>query len=172
MAKGVRGGKYSGSMEEQKVMEPEVMPFKYERSADLKEWSAAEEKRSNEMSKYVNDKLRAGDGDFGEYYEEHGVETLSKIAIPGDSIFNDDELTITKMNIIYAQDWDENERRVKQGKAVTGSTYYVVETMDGSIDETNFAYKTKADAEHAAKLYLDRLSQWRKYRQNKRNPNQ
>lgn len=140
--------------------------FEYRRSEDLKEWSAAEEKRATEMSKYVSDKIRTGE--FQEFYEENPVEELSKIELPGEGVFNDDEISITKMNLVYAQNWDENDRRVKQGKAVTGSTYYVVQTDNGSIDENHFAYKTKADAEHAMNLYVDehkqRVAYWKRRR--------
>lgn len=136
--------------------------FEYKRSADLKEWSASEEKRTAEMSKYISDKIRTGDS-FQEFYEENAVEELDSVTIPGDSNFREEEVSITKMNLVYAQNWDEEDRRVKQGKAVTGSTYYVVQTDNGSIDESNFAYKTKADAEHAMKLYVDEERQRRAY---------
>lgn len=141
--------------------------FTYERSPEIKEWSAAEEKRSNEMSKFVSDKI-SRTGDFQEFYEENVVEEITRIEIPGDSNYKDNEISITKMNLVYAQNWDENDRRVKKGKAITGSTYYVVQDDNGSIDEAQFAYKTKADAEHAMRLYLDREKQWRAY-MNRRN---
>ena len=125
----------------------------------IKPWSKGEEKRSKEMSKFVMDHLRAGD-EFGEFYEENAVEEYDPILLryPG---FEDDEVSISKMNLVYAQNYDENEMRVKKGKAIPGSTYYVVQTEDGAIDETNFAYKTKADAEHAMQLYIQQLNKWR-----------
>ena len=135
--------------------------FTYQRSSDLKEWTDAEEKRSREMSKYVNDKIFKGS--YQEFYEENHVEELESFEIPGQGVLKDQTVTVDKMNLIYAQNWDENDRRVKQGKAVTGSTYYLVQTEDGSTDETNFAYKTKADAIHAAKLYVDEQKQLVEY---------
>lgn len=118
---------------------------------ELKPWSKTEEKRSQEMSKWVNDKLRTGS--FGEFYEETFVEDVATKKLPASKRFKEDTLTLSKMNITYVQNWDENDRRVKQGKPVTGSTYYVVQTDDGSIDESCFAYKTKTDALHAMELY-------------------
>lgn len=135
--------------------------FTYQRSSDLKEWTDAEEKRSREMSQYITDKIF--EGSYQEYYEENHIEELEKFEIPGQGVYKDQTVTVDKMNIIYAQNWDENDRRVKQGKAVTGSTYYLVQTEDGSTDETNFAYKTKADAIHAAKLYVDEQKQHIEY---------
>ena len=135
--------------------------FTYQRSSDIKEWSAAEEKRSTEMSRYVNNKLF--EGSYQEFYEENHVEELEKFEIPGQGVFKDQTVTVDKMNLIYAQNWDENDRRVKQGKAVTGSTYYLVQTEDGSVNETHFAYKTKADAIHDAKLYVDEQKQLVEY---------
>lgn len=125
----------------------------------VKPWSKAEEKRSVEMSKFINSKLRVSQ-EFGEFYEENPVEEYeaTPLRFPG---YKDDAISVTKMNLIYAQNWDENDNRVKQGKAVTGSTYYVVQTDDGSIDETNFAYKTKADAQHAMQLYIEELTRFR-----------
>lgn len=122
-----------------------------EKDNAIKPWSKAEEKRSQEMSKWVNDKLRTGS--FGEFYEETFVEDIVTKKLPASKRFKEDTLTLSKMNITYVQNWDENDRRVKQGKPVTGSTYYVVQTDDGSIDESCFAYKTKTDALHAMELY-------------------
>lgn len=133
-----------------------------EKQEKLKPWSEAEARRSKEMSKYVNDKLRAGDGGFGEYYEENHLEDLASYTFKRDVANVEDTVTVSKMNMIYAQNWDENDRRVKQGKAVTGSTYYVVQNMDGSIDETHFAYKKKEDAIHAMKLWIKEEEQRRK----------
>lgn len=135
--------------------------FTYQRSSDIKEWTDAEEKRSAEMSRYVNDKIF--EGSYQEFYEENHVEELEKFEIPGQGVYKDQTVTVDKMNLIYAQNWDENDRRVKQGKAVTGSTYYLVQTEDGSVNETHFAYKTKADAIHAAKLYVDEQKQHIEY---------
>lgn len=123
-----------------------------DKKEEVKPWTKAEQKRSEEMSKYVNDKLRAG-GEFGEFYEETAVEEIASRTLPANKNYKEEELTVTKMVVTYAQNWDENDNRVKKGKAVTGSTYYVVQDDNGSIDESCFAYKTKADALHAMELY-------------------
>ena len=140
----------------------------------LKPWSAAEEKRSREMSKYVIDKLHAGD-EFAEFYEENYLEDIDSYTFEADAANNENIVTLGKMNMIYAQNWDENERRVKKGKAVTGSTYYVVQDWNGSIDENCFAYKTKADAMHAMKLWIEEEKEsrkkWLERRKNKNRAN-
>lgn len=126
---------------------------------EIKPWSEAEQKRSSEMSRYVVDKVyRTGDDE--EFYEENFVEDIDSVVIkaPG---YKDEEVTLSKMNLVYAQNYDEEDRRVKKGKAVTGSTYYVVQTDDGAIDENCFAYKTKADAVHAMELYVKETTDWR-----------
>jgi len=126
----------------------------------LKPWSKAEDQRSKEVSKYVYDKVfKTGDSPQ-EFYEENVVEELYKEPLKFEG-YRDDEISISKMNLVYTQNWDENDMRVKQGKAVAGSTYYVVQTDDGAIDENNFAYKTKADAEHAMKIYIKELTEYR-----------
>lgn len=135
--------------------------FTYQRSSDIKEWSAKEEQRTKDISKYVSDKIF--EGGWHEYYEENNVETLDTYVIDGDGQLKDEEITLEKMNLVYTQNWDENEKRVKQGKAVTGSTYYSVYGEDGDINESLFAYKTKADAEHAMKLYIDERKQYIEY---------
>lgn len=135
--------------------------FVYIRSSDIKDWSNAEEKRSNEMTQYIYSKIT--EGSFNEFYEENPVEELDSYTFERDSNFKEDTVSITKMNLVYAQNYDENDKRVKQGKAVTGSTYYSVQTEDGAINESQFAYKTKADAQHAMKLYIDREKQRRAY---------
>jgi len=123
-----------------------------DKKEEVKPWTKTEQKRSEEMSKYVNDKLHVGE-EFGEFYEETPVEEIASRILPATKNYKQDEVTITKMNITYVQNWDENDRRVKKGKVVTGSTYYVVQDDNGSIDESCFAYKTKADAIHAMELY-------------------
>ena len=125
----------------------------------LKPWSKAEDQRSKEMSKYVTSKTRVT-REFQEFYEENFVEDIYKEPLNFEG-FKDDEISMSKMNLVYAQNYDENDNRVKRGKPVTGSTYYVVQTEDGAIDENNFAYKTKADAEHAMKLYIKELTEYR-----------
>lgn len=125
----------------------------------IKPWSKAEAQRSKEVTKYITSKTRVTK-EYQEFYEENFVEDIYKEPLNFEG-FHDDEISISKMNLVYAQNWDENDNRVKQGKAVTGSTYYVVQTEDGAIDETNFAYKTKADAEHAMKIYIKELTEQR-----------
>lgn len=126
----------------------------------VKPWSKAEEKRTSETSKFIFNKINEGE-EWQEYYEENFVEEIAKhtISIPG---YKDEEVTLQKMNLTYVQNWDEEGNRVKKGKALTGSTYYVVYGEDGSIDETNFAYKTKADAEHAMQLYIQEITEYRR----------
>lgn len=150
--------------EQQIQRNKEVADELNKREKELKPWSKSEEKRTEAMSKFISSKLRAG-SEWGEFYEENELETLDDytyvIRVPG---FKDNEVTLTKMNLIYAQNWDENDNRVKRGKAVTGSTYYTVQDSDGAIMEDKFAYKTKEDAIHSMKLHIKELEDWYKRR--------
>lgn len=125
----------------------------------LKPWSPSEEKRSKEMTKFISDRLNAGD-EFCEFYEENVLQEypVVKLSFPG---YKDDECSITKMNLIYTKNWDENDNCVKKGKAVPGTVYYMVQTDDGAIDETTWAYKTYSDAEHAMNLFIQDLRKFR-----------
>ena len=142
-----------GSQTEQKFVD--------QRSADLKEWSAAEQKRTDETSKMVDRYLNAG-GEWGEYYDTVGEEVFSQELSNAEYGLRDGiEATITKEYFIYNHNYDENDKRVKMGKKVTGSTYYTV-GIDGEVlDENVGGYKTYADAKHALDLELD----WRKQRE-------
>lgn len=135
--------------------------FTYQRSAGLKEWSAAEQKRTEETSKMVDRYLNAG-GEWGEYYDTKGEEVFSQELSNAEYGLKDGiEVTITKEYFVYNHNYDENDRRVKMGKKVTGSTYYTV-GIDGEVlDENVGGYKTYADAKHALDLDLD----WRKQRE-------
>ena len=128
----------------------------------IKPWSATEEQRSREISDYVTKMIHTGG--FEEFYEQNEVDEIyrqdiSEYCIPG---LMPDEIVISKMNLIYAGYWDEDDNRVKKGKPVTGSIHYMVQTEhDGAIDEDRPAYKTKADAIHAMELYLDYLKHYK-----------
>ena len=135
--------------------------FEYVRSSDIRPWSQKEEERTKEMSSYVTSKIF--EGGYEEFYAENNVDTIETFIIDGQGVYKDEEVTVEKLNLVYTQLWDENDMRVKRGKAVVGSTYYAVYGDDGAIDETNFAYKTKADALHAAQLYIDEKEQWIQY---------
>lgn len=132
--------------------------FVYERSEDIKEWSKAEEKRTRETSDYI-DKMHKAGGGWDEFYEENGVGNVESFKF-ADARGKEHEITITKMNFTYVSNWDENDRRVKAGKAVTGSTFYTVDDNEEYISDNDLGYKTLADARHAAQLYAD----WEKQR--------
>lgn len=132
--------------------------FEYVKDPELKDWSTAEEKRNTDTTKKIYSLLN--EGSWNEFYEENYVENVETFTISAEG-WRDEEVTVDKMNVVYAQNWDENDKRVKQGKAVTGTTYYTVQGDDGAVNEENFAYKTKEDAIHAAKLYVDRQKKYR-----------
>lgn len=132
--------------------------FEYIQDPELKDWSAAEEKRNADTTKKIYTLLDKGG--WNEFYEENLVENVETFTISAEG-YKDEEVTVDKMNVVYAQNWDENDKRVKQGKAVTGTTYYTVQDEDGAVNEEHFAYKTKEDALHAAKLYVDRTQKYR-----------
>ena len=105
---------------------------------------------------------------YNEYYESNHLDDVATYLIEGQGVLKDNEVVISKYNLVYARNWDENDNRVKEGKAVTGSTYYHVSDDNGAIDETHQAYKTKADAIHAAELYVDQQRQLVEYYKKKR----
>lgn len=125
-------------------------------SAEIKPWSASEEKRSRAISDKINSMLFAGD-EFEEFYETDGddnpVATFN-LSIPGRA---DTEISIYREYLVYAQNWDENDIRVKQGKRVPGTTYFSVADNGDVIDENFVGYATKEDAIHAAEIYMDEL---------------
>lgn len=114
-------------------------------NAPIKPWSEAERKRSKELTQFLHSKLNCTD-EWQEFYEEDVIDS-----VPG---YDSGLVSIYKCRLIYAQNWDENDNRVKQGKTVPGTTYYTVETEDGPVDEECWAYKTLADAKHAMELYV------------------
>ena len=117
-----------------------------------KPWTAAEEARTKEISDMINQKLN--EGGWCEYYDQDGedydVETI-EFAVPGRK---DTEISISKSWLTYVHSWDENERSVKRGGKVPGTTYYSVGDDGEIIDENYLGYKTLADARHAAALYM------------------
>jgi len=125
---------------------------KKEKQPTVKPWSKAEEKRSQEISKLVNEKLRTGE--WGEYYDTDDGETVETIdfEIPGRRTA---EIRIGKNTVIYAANYDENEHRVKKGKSVKGTTHYTVSEDGETIDDSYLGYKTLADAKHAAQIYME-----------------
>lgn len=135
----------------------------------LKPWSKAEQKRTEEISKKIHQLYNAGES-FAEYYDTDGEDVYTQTLSKEEYGFRDGtEATITKEWFIYAQNWDENDRRVKKGKRVTDSTFYTV-GIDGEIlDENVLGYKTFADAKHALDLELDWFRQReRKSRESKK----
>ena len=133
-------------------------PFVYQRSADLKEWSAAEEKRTQETSRMVDGYWNAG-GEWGTFYDTDGEQVYSAEVGEEYGMREGTELLITKEHFVYALNYDENDRRVKKGKKVTGSTFYTVSIDGQTLDENVAGYKTLADAKHALNLELDWLKQ-------------
>lgn len=129
--------------------------FVYEKDPEIKDWSKAEEKRSEETSQMIDKYHRAG-GEWDEYYEENFVEEIETITYYDEWRGREHEISISKMNFTYVHNWDENDNRVKRGKAVTGSTFYSVGEDGDSIDDSVLGYKTLADARHAVELYMDR----------------
>lgn len=121
----------------------------------VKPWSTAEQKRAEQISSVVADYLSKGP-EWGYYYDTDGQEVYS-VPLGGYGYRDDKEATITRMYVIHAQNWDENDRRVKKGSQVPGTVHYSV-GLDGEIlDENVIGYKTFEDAKHALELELDRL---------------
>lgn len=136
--------------------------FKYERSSDIKAWSDKEDERTRATSDMVIEYLNRGG--FGEYYEEENLDIVDTIEIGSEYGFRDGtEITIAKNRVVYASNWDENDNRVKRGKAITGTTFYTV-AIDGEVlDDSHPMYKTVADAKHDIALNLDYYKQREAY---------
>ena len=122
-------------------------------NASIKPWSAAERKRSKELTQFLHSKLYCTD-EWQEFYKEQvvipDIET-AEIAKPNQK---PERITISKCRLLYVQNWDENDNRVRKGSGVPDSTFYIVETEDGPVDEDCWAYKTLGDARHAMNLYI------------------
>lgn len=135
----------------------EKAPFKY--VPTVKPLSPAEEKRTQDMHEKLRDWLFAGDdGEFMEYYDYGDSKEVYKGDVAGE------EVIIYKTHLVYADNRDENGKRVKEGKAVTGSTHYTVSVNGNDLDENIYGYKTFDDAKHALDLYADYTTQreaWR-----------
>ena len=67
------------------------------------------------------------------------------------------ECAVFREQVIYAQNWDESDNRVKQGSAVPGTVYYTVSINGEILDENIIGYKTYNDAKHALDLELARM---------------
>lgn len=151
---GGRGAKMPGGKREDKKQ------FVYVRDASLREWSETEEKHAVDMTKKIGHYIY----DLSEFYEEQwDEEPLYYETLSGNG-FSDEEFAVYKSRVVYSGKWDENDELVKQGKAISGTTYYVATSENsGDVDESHFAYKTKEEAIHALKLFVDREKQFRDY---------
>ena len=121
--------------------------------ADVKPWSSVEEKRTKEISELIY-RLEKLVDEYGVEYYTQGIGECVKsydLIIPGR---RRTEICIYKGHLVYAKNWDENDKRVKCGARVKGTTYYEVVDDGNVIDETYIGYKTLADAEHAAEIYM------------------
>ena len=135
-----------------------VEKFEYKRSNNIKAWSAAEEKRTQETSQMVSRYENAG-GEWYEYYDSDMEEVFTDEIGEEYGVREGTEIAIYKEWFIYNKNWDENDRRVKKGKRVTGSTFYSVGINGDILDENVSGYKTLADAKHALELELDFMKQ-------------
>lgn len=142
--------------------------FSYSRSSDIKEWSTAEENRTKETTKMVDSYLYAGDsGEFMEYYDTVGDDVYTQRLGEEFGTRESTEATIMKEQFTYAQNWDENDNRVKKGKKISGTIYYTVAIDGETLNENVAGYKTLADAKHALALELDYMKQrhaWEKHK--------
>lgn len=132
--------------------------FVYTRSSDIKEWSFAEENRTQETSRMILDYENAG-GEWREFYDTDGEEVFTQELGAEYGTRTGVEAQITKEWFFYNRNWDENDRRVKQGKKVAGSTFYSVSINGEILNENVAGYKTLADAKHALQLELDYMKQ-------------
>ena len=119
----------------------------------LKPWSTAEKKRAEEISKIVADYIN----DYPEYYETVAEEVYSKELGPEYGVRDGVDATIYREQVVYSQNWDEHDNRVKKGARIPGTVYYGVGIYGEILDENVIGYKTFDDAKHALDLELARM---------------
>lgn len=125
----------------------------YDDTLANKPWTNAEKKRTEDISQQLFNKCYRT-GDDNEFYEEDTVAEVEKLEFPQVTNFKESEITIHSNQLIYTKSWDENDRYVKKGGRVQGTTYYTVADNGDVIDENYMGYKTKEDARHAAMIYI------------------
>ena len=118
----------------------------------LKPWSSSEQRRAEEISNLVWPYLRND-----QFYET--TYTVVYQAEIGEEygVREGTEVVIAREQVVYAQNWDENDNRVKKGKAIPGTVHYTVGIYGEILDENLIGYKTFEDAKHALDLELDRM---------------
>lgn len=122
-------------------------------SDTVKPLSKAELERCNKAKAIV---MKCYESETEDYYEEEGDEVYSEPDPTDPNVI----WTIDKGWLVYTDSWDENERKVKRGGKVPGSTFYSV-TCDGDVwDERNIAQLTLADAQHFLKICQQDRAAW------------
>ncbi len=118
----------------------------------LKPWSAAEQKRAEEISSRIYDYLINPDFYDIEYKEVYNANVGEGYGLPASA-----EATIDRSWIVYTTDRTEDGKRIKKGKAVPGTVHYTVGIYGEILDENIIGYMTYDDAKHALDLELARL---------------
>ena len=118
----------------------------------LKPWSTAEQKRAEEVSSRVYEYLSKP-----EFYDTT-YDTVYETEIGSDyGVREGTEAKIYREQVVYAQNWDENDSRVKKGKAIPRTVHYTVGINGEILDENLVGYMTYDDAKHALDLELARM---------------
>lgn len=117
----------------------------------LKPWSFTEQKRAEQVSEKIYPYLNS------EFYDTTYREMYSTEIGADYGVREGTECVVFREQVIYAQNWDESDNRVKKGAAVPGTVYYTVSINGEILDENIIGYKTYEDAKHALDLELARM---------------
>ena len=117
----------------------------------LKPWSSIEQKRAEQVSEKIYPYLNS------EFYDTTYREMYSTEIGEDYGVREGTECVVFREQVIYAQNWDESDNRVKKGASVPGTVYYTVSINGEILDENIIGYKTYEDAKHALDLELARM---------------
>lgn len=128
-----------------------ISKMKPVKPAPLKPWSAAEQLRAEKISAKVYPYL------ISDYYDTT-LSTVYEDEIGAEyGVREGTEVEILREQVVYAQNWDENDNRVKKGATIPGTVHYTVGINGEVLNENLIGYMTYNDAKHALDLELDRM---------------
>lgn len=122
------------------------------KSSYTRPWSAAEQKRAQEISDMLLSYLRKDD-----IYDTESEEVYSRELGSDYGVREGTEVAIDKSHVVYAKSYDEDGNRVKRGAKVPGTVHYTVGIGGEILDENVIGYKTLEDAKHALFLELEAM---------------
>ena len=136
--------------------------FCYQRDPSIKEWSRIDQHNNKKAADWLEEKLFAG-GDYNAIYEQKNMAEVEKFTIPASLDKPESIVTVSKVQLVYTSNRDENGNKVTKGKAAPNTIHYAVDADLDYITDDAAAFPTLKDAVHAAKLYVDKETQERAY---------